>query len=140
MKRAGLLLHVMVWLALQTPQPPPEELTRPDSGARETAWSAYLAQEIGGEPEHRTSDGSRVDILTDSHAWEVEWADKWAEAVGQVLFYSEATHKPPAILMLMRDSSDIRPYLRCRIVCTRLDIPLHTVDTRTGKIEPPLGE
>ena len=33
-------------------------------------------------------DGTRCDILTDTHAIEVDFADKWAEAIGQSLNYA----------------------------------------------------
>ena len=33
-------------------------------------------------------DGARCDILTETHAIEVDFADKWAEAFGQSLNYA----------------------------------------------------
>ena len=38
-------------------------------------------------------DGTRCDILTDTHAIEVDFADKWAEAIGQSLKYATQTGK-----------------------------------------------
>ena len=63
-------------------------MNKPGPTANEPAWSKWLAHEWGGVPEHRTFDGSRVDILTETHAWEVEWIKKWPEAIGQALYLS----------------------------------------------------
>jgi len=49
----------------------------------------------GGAVEHRLHDGTRVDILTATHAIEADWSHKWAEAVGQSLYYSLITGKKP---------------------------------------------
>ena len=39
--------------------------------------------EIGGKVEVVMKDGTRCDILTATHAIEVDFAKKWAEAIGQ---------------------------------------------------------
>ena len=103
--------------SLETPVP------TEDSG--EVKWSAYLATtgDTRGIAEYRLSDGSRIDILTESTAWEVDWDDKWAEAIGQSLFYWLSTDndqkRNPGIVLLRRTSSD-EYYLRCLSVVREL--------------------
>ena len=67
------------------------------------------------------SDGSRVDLLSEHFAIEVDWSEKWAEGIGQALFYGIETKKKPGVLLLRRqDESDasFQAHLRrCRIVC-----------------------
>ena len=45
-------------------------------------------------------DGTRCDILTDTHAIEVDFADKWAEAIGQSLNYAMQTGKKAGIVLV----------------------------------------
>ena len=51
-------------------------------------------------------DGTRCDILTDTIAYEVDFADKWAEALGQSLNYAMHTGKTPGIILVLKDSGD----------------------------------
>ena len=51
-------------------------------------------------------DGTRCDILTDTHAIEVDFADKWAEAIGQSLNYAMQTGKKAGILLVIKDRGD----------------------------------
>jgi hypothetical protein len=44
-------------------------------------------------------DGTRCDIVTETHAIEVDFADKWAEAIGQCLNYSFQLNKKAGILL-----------------------------------------
>jgi hypothetical protein len=59
-------------------------------------------KKIGGTTEHRVDNG-RVDILTDTHAIEVEFAAKWKNAIGQSLWYSLQTNKPAGIILIVED-------------------------------------
>lgn len=101
------------------PQPPTQT---------EVEWSAELATRINGEAEHRLPDGSRVDILTDTHAIEVEWSDKWPEAIGQAAYYAMATDREPCVWLLLRGRFD-EDYLRCLMVCRKYGIKLQTIKT-----------
>jgi hypothetical protein len=47
--------------------------------------------------EYRLKDNTRVDCITNKYAIEVDWAKKWAEAIGQSLYYAKMTNKQPAI-------------------------------------------
>lgn len=116
-----------------TDTPPPPELARPAPADRETVWSAWIAQEYDGQPEARTLDGSRVDVLTDSTAWEVEWCDKWKEAPGQAVFYGVMKDRRPGVVLLLKgEPHDERNALRCAIVCAQTGVRLRFIDTRTG--------
>ena len=70
----------------------------------EAYYSEKFCNEMSGQSEYVLKDLSRVDCLTDTHAFEVEWAEgmKVYEAIGQSLYYSAATGKKPGILLLIR--------------------------------------
>ena len=91
----------------------------------ETDWSAWLATQMQLDPrkvcEVRTFDKSRVDILTDSEAIEVEWSKKWKESIGQSLLYSIETNREPGVILLSR-GDDLKYLLRCQIVCHQVGI------------------
>lgn len=86
----------------------------------ETDWSRHLASEMQGVPEYRLPDNSRVDIVTEATAWEVEWSDKWPEAIGQALFYSISTDKEPGVILLLRGKNAEEDYLECLSVVAAL--------------------
>lgn len=85
-------------------------------------------------------DRSRVDLLTATHAIEVEWAYKWKEAVGQSLYYSILYDKKPGIILLRKRGDDDERFIyRCQIVCARYGIALwieNAQDADQGKVTP----
>lgn len=72
-------------------------------------------------------DESRVDLLSPTHAWEVDWAPKWAEGVGQAMLYSIWTGKKPGLILLVKDRRKEKAYiLRAKLVCEKVGIELRT--------------
>ncbi len=53
-------------------------------------------------------DMTRVDCLTKDHAIEFDFAKKWAESIGQSLYYSKLTGKPPAVVLILTSPTDYR--------------------------------
>ena len=51
-------------------------------------------------------DMTRVDCLAKDYAIEFDFAKKWAEAVGQALYYSKMTGKKPAITLILTTPVD----------------------------------
>lgn len=72
----------------------------------------------------RLSDGSECDVLTDTHAWEIDFAEKWAEAIGQSLHYAEITNKKPGIVLITDNGKDWQCLVRCARLCGKLGIEL----------------
>ena len=68
-------------------------------------------------------DGARVDCLTDEYAIEFDFANKWAEAIGQSLYYALKTNKKPAIVLIMENpQKDEKYYRRLKTVTDKYDI------------------
>jgi hypothetical protein len=80
-----------------------------------------------GELEYRLSDTTRVDCLTSEYAVEVEYAAKWAEAIGQSLYYARMTNRKPAVLIIIKNHSDERFLKRLRTVAREQGIKVWTV-------------
>jgi hypothetical protein len=78
--------------------------------------------------EQPLASGGRIDCLSDEFAIEVDWAPKWAEAVGQSLYYAQATGRKPAIILLCEESEGPVEGL-CRSYVYRLEYALKFVST-----------
>jgi len=83
----------------------------PPSTGTERDWQDVihneLSQKEGWESlkkEHRLDDGTRVDLLFPEQACEIDWADKWAEGVGQSIYYGLKTDRSPLVILLSKKS------------------------------------
>ena len=50
------------------------------------------------------SDRARVDCVTATHAIEFDFAPKWAESIGQALYYGYALNKKPGIVLIIENT------------------------------------
>lgn len=66
----------------------------------------YVNQYCDGITEYILPDKTRVDCLTDEYAIEFDYAKKWAESVGQSLYYAKKTGKKPAVALILSKESD----------------------------------
>ena len=94
---------------------------------KESYYQNNWAVEHNGVTEYKLDDGTRVDVLTDSYAVEFDFAQKWAEAVGQSLYYAYKTGKQPAIVLIIEKPSDWKYFKRVKTLCERYNIKLWTV-------------
>lgn len=62
----------------------------------------------GGQTEITLEDRTRLDCLTYAHAIEFDFADKWAEALGQALHYGRVTGMPPGVVLIVENPDDMR--------------------------------
>ena len=53
-------------------------------------------------------DMTRVDCVTKDYAIEFDFAKKWAERIGQSLYYAKMTGKKPAVVLILKAESDYR--------------------------------
>jgi len=83
-----------------------------------------------GEMEYRLPDGARVDCLTAAYAVEVEYAPKWAEAIGQALYYASKTGRKPGVVVIVSHQKDERFLKRLRTVAREQNIRVWTVRPR----------
>lgn len=92
----------------------------------ESYYQSVFCTHQGGVVEYVLPDKTRVDCLTDEEAIEVDFAPKWAEAIGQSLLYARMTNKKPAVLLIVNEKS--APYLtRFHNASDGLGIKLYTV-------------
>ena len=104
-------------------------ITAPPS--TEVEWRQYLAPRYQAQVEVRLEDGTRCDLVTKAEAIECDWAKKWAEAIGQSLYYAIELEKKPAIILLVKDHERDQRYVdRCKKVCDRAGIKLYVERTK----------
>lgn len=72
----------------------------------ESYYQRLWCDEHDGMAEVRLADGTRADCLTMEHAVEVDFAAKWAEAIGQAQHYARLTGLQPGILLILERPED----------------------------------
>jgi len=89
----------------------PKKLYEPQSMRPDMKESYYVSQwcrDDFGKREFILWDNTRVDCLTKDYAIEFDFAKKWAESIGQSLYYSKMTGKKPAVALILTDIKDYR--------------------------------
>ena len=74
--------------------------------------------------EYVLPDSTRCDCLTETHAVEFDFADKWAEAIGQALHYSTQTGKRAGIVLILESEIDHKYWIKLNTTIRYLDLPI----------------
>lgn len=85
----------------------------------------------GAQMEVIAPDGTRCDILTDEYAIEVDFANKWAEAIGQALNYAIQFNKLPGIVLISESPNDYKYIVRLNTIIAHFKLPI-----RLWRVEP----
>ena len=96
---------------------------------KEDYYNRQFCTEVSGQPEYQLPDKSRIDCLTNTHAFEADWADglKVYESVGQSLYYAAETGKQPGILLLIRKNGSDKHIRKVKRVIERWKLPIKLV-------------
>lgn len=82
--------------------------------------------EQGGRTEVVLPDRTRADCLTDTHAIEFDFGSKWAEAIGQSLYYALQTGKKAGIVLILEAEKDYKYWIRSNSVIKHFNLPIDT--------------
>jgi len=95
----------------------------------EDYYNRQFCSEVSGQAEYRLPDRSRVDCLTDTHAYEADWADglKVYESIGQSLYYAAETGKKPGILLLVRKKNSDKHIRKVKRVIENWSLPIKLI-------------
>ena len=69
----------------------------------ESSYQHAWCSAHGGIEEYINKDFTRVDCLTDTHAVEFDFANKWAESIGQALHYQYMTGKKAKVVLILEN-------------------------------------
>ncbi|HXF44874.1 MAG TPA: hypothetical protein VNK91_02030 [Burkholderiaceae bacterium] len=98
------------------------------SVAAEADYTKMWCAAQNGRVEVMLEDRTRADCITATHAVEVDFAPKWAEAIGQALHYARLTGKRAGILLIVgADEAHLLARLRATIAGACLPIDVWTV-------------
>lgn len=96
----------------------------------EKDYQKVWCDRCGGVMEYKLDDKARVDCLTNEYAVEFDFATKWAESIGQALYYGIKTNKKPAVVLIMENKNDEVYLKRLNTVCNPLNIAVFTMDSK----------
>jgi hypothetical protein len=120
MKRTVLLITVVVMLTGVGSSAHSRKSHRNPEAYYQKQWCS----EHGGQAEVVLSDATRCDCLTEANAIEFDFAPKWAEAIGQALYYGAMTGKTPGIVLIVRGPGDAKYVERIKAVADRYEIAI----------------
>jgi len=90
-------------------------------------YQTLLCEKLDGEMEYVLKDKTRVDCLTDEYAIEVDFAKKWAESIGQSLYYAHMTNKKAAVGLIMDNKKDKRFLKRLNAIADKYKIKVFII-------------
>lgn len=94
-----------------------------------------------GQLEYRLNDKTRVDCLTKDLAVEFDFANKWAECIGQALYYSKMTGKQPACVLIMENGEKDLKYLkRLRKAAYKKGVNMRTFTLKPEYLRPAVNK
>lgn len=96
----------------------------------EAHYQEIAANKYSGQTEVTMPDGTRCDIVTVTHAIEVDFADKWAEAIGQSLNYSFQSNKKAGILLILEKPDDERHLIRVQSIIKHFQLTIDVLAIR----------
>ena len=96
----------------------------------EAAYQKAYCDKQGGVMEYELPDKTRVDCLTDKYAIEFDFAPKWAECIGQAVYYGAMTNRTPACVLIMERGFLDEKYLN------RLQKTAEKTGVKTFTLEP----
>ena len=96
---------------------------------KEKYYSEMYCEELSGKVNYNLADKSKVDCLTDTHAYEVDWADgmKVYEAIGQSLYYASQTNKKPGIILLIRKNNSEKHIRKVKEVINFFELDINLI-------------
>lgn len=83
-----------------------QQIMRPNM--KEAFYVSQWCRDDFGKQEFMLWDNTRVDCLTKDYAIEFDFAKKWAESIGQSLYYAKMTGKQPAVALILTDIKDYK--------------------------------
>jgi len=78
----------------------------------EKYYQSQWCKANNGIMEYKNDDGTRVDCLTDKNAVEFDFAQKWAESIGQALYYQKKTNKKAKVVLILENKEKDMKYFK----------------------------
>nr|DAO24370.1 MAG TPA: hypothetical protein [Caudoviricetes sp.] len=93
----------------------------------EAEYQKAWCDKRGGLMEYKLSDKTRVDCLLPNMAVEFDFANKWAECIGQAIYYGRQTNRQAACVLIMENGEkDLKYLYRLRRAAYKKGVNLRT--------------
>lgn len=103
MKKVNLLIFIILFLPLRAYSYTTYNYNNTKHLHYESSYQHAWCSAHKGIEEYENSDSTRVDCLTSTHAVEFDFANKWAESVGQALHYQKMTGKKGKVVLILEN-------------------------------------
>jgi len=94
----------------------------------EKYYQKAFCKKVLGIMEYKLKDGTRIDCYTSTYSFEVDFAKKAYQAIGQALHYADTINNKPGIVLILRKKSDIKYINRIKNTAKKHNIKLFTID------------
>lgn len=94
---------------------------------KEKDYQVLWCEQQGGITEYVLDDKTRVDCLLPEYAVEFDFAKKWAESIGQSLYYAIKTNRKPGVVLILKSDKDNIYLLRLQTVGEKYNIKIWTM-------------
>lgn len=87
----------------------------------------YQQKYCEGKIEVTLPDKTRCDCLTETHAYEFDFAEDWPESIGQALHYARLTNRIPGIYLILKKKEDLRFASKLEKNIKHYDLPIDLI-------------
>lgn len=95
---------------------------------KERDYQKPWCERQGGILEYVLDDGARIDCLLPDYAVEFDFSNKWAESIGQALYYAIKTNRQAGVVLIMENpKKDKRHLMRLKTVADKYNIKIWTM-------------
>ena len=101
----------------------------------EKGYQTFWCDRHAGLSEVVLPDRTRCDCITKTHAIEFDFGSKWAESIGQALYYSMQTGKRAGVVLILENKGDYKYWIRLNSVVQRYDLSVDTWIVRPEEVE-----
>ncbi len=110
-----VLLHILIMLQLPICTFAQNNYTTikiPSHKHNEISYQMAWCKAHNGIMEYENFDKTRIDCLTSTHAVEFDFYNKWAEGIGQALYYGFMTGKKPMVVLILENQKTQMVYFK----------------------------
>lgn len=93
----------------------------------EKYYQTIHCNKLNGEIEYQLKDKTRVDCLTQNDAIEYDFAKKWAECLGQALYYGAMQDKTPVCALIGSEKEFRENSSRIKFASEYYKLPVKTI-------------
>ena len=96
---------------------------------RERYYQREFCKKVLGIMEYKLSDNTRIDCYTSTYSFEVDFAKKAYEAIGQALHYADKIKNKPGIVLIVEKKRDMHYVNSIKHTAKKYKIKIFTIDS-----------